>query len=79
MNEHFWAVWRMNGGGAAQKRHASRDEAIAEAGRLAANTNDTYCVLESIGTVRPVSAPVEFVRNDGLTERVLIKPNPPGF
>ena len=79
MNEQFWAVWRVNGGGAAQKRHASRDEAIAEAGRLAANTNDIYYVLESIGTVRPVSAPVEFVRNYGSTERVLTKPSPPGF
>jgi len=79
MSEQFWAVWRMNGGGAAQKRHASRDEAIAEAGRLAASTNDTYYVLESIGTVQPVHSPIEFVRNDGSTERVLTKPNLPGF
>jgi hypothetical protein len=60
MSEKFWAVWRANGGGAPQKRHTSRDAAIAEAGRLAQLSSENYYVLEVIGVVALVQQPVEY-------------------
>jgi hypothetical protein len=56
----FWAVWRGLGGGAPNKRHATRDDAIREAARLARQSNEPYYVLETIGIVEPVEVPVNF-------------------
>lgn len=60
MNEKFWAVWRETGGAAPSKRHIAKDDAIAEAGRLAQQTNERYFVLEVIGVVAPVKFPVAY-------------------
>lgn len=62
MNEltKFWAVWRETGGAAPSKRHKTREEALAEAGRLAQQSAEPYYVLEAIGTVAPVAVPVSY-------------------
>ena len=60
MEEKIWAVWRKNGGAPPTKRHATQDEAIAEAGRLAQQTNEIYFVLEVIGFVEPIITPVHY-------------------
>jgi hypothetical protein len=61
MSEKFWAVWRIDGGSAPSKRHDTKDAAIAEAGRLAQQTNTDYFVLEVIGIVGPVQVPVNYL------------------
>lgn len=60
MNQYrkFWAVWRLNGGGAPTKRHESLSDAQAEANRLCQQSNEPYYVLEVCGIVKPVSLPV---------------------
>lgn len=57
----FWAVWRENGGGPPNKKHATKDEAVREAARLAQQTNDRYLVLEVIGAVASLQVPVDWV------------------
>ena len=64
MSDKFWAVWRKNGGGAPTKKHETKDEALAEAQRLATQSNDAYFVLEAIGIVAPKVAPVEYTEFD---------------
>ena len=59
-SQKFWAVWRRHGGGAPNKRHGSKDEAIAEAARLAQQTNEPYYVLEVVGVVAPVKPVVDY-------------------
>lgn len=61
MNEKFWAVWRESGGAAPSKRHATKDGAISEAGRLAQQSNEKYFVLEVVGAVEPVKLPVSYI------------------
>jgi len=56
----FWAVWRDTGGSAPTKRHSTKDEALAEAFRLATQSSERYYVLEAIGTVSPPAVPVNF-------------------
>lgn len=68
MYQQFWVVWRKDYGGTPRGRYATRDAAITEASRLAANSNDMYVVLESVGVVRPAKSPIEFMRNDGSVE-----------
>ena len=60
MSDKFWVVWRKTGGGAPNKKHATKDEALAEAQRLATQSNDQYFVLEAIGIVAPKVAPAEY-------------------
>jgi len=62
MNEpkRFWAVWRETGGAPPSKRHPTKEEALAEAGRLACQSTEGYYVLEAIGVVEPVVAPVAY-------------------
>lgn len=59
-NNKFWAVWRLSGGATPNKRHNSKDVAIAEAGRLAQQTSESYYVLEAIGIVGIPEAPVTY-------------------
>jgi len=63
MNEptKFWAVWRETGGAAPSKRHQTKEDALAEAGRLAQQSSERYYVLEAIGVVAPVVTPVSYV------------------
>jgi len=61
MSDKFWAVWRKTGGGAPQKRHDTKEEAVEEAGRLVKQTGEDYYILEVTGIVRPTYAPVEHV------------------
>jgi len=61
MSEKFWAVWRKTGGGAPQKRHETKEDAIKEAERLVKQTGEDYYILEVTGIVRPVYSPVEHV------------------
>ena len=61
MSDKFWAVWRKTGGGAPQKRHDTKEEAVEEAGRLVKQTGADYYILEVTGIVRPTYAPVEHV------------------
>jgi hypothetical protein len=56
----FWAVWRKDGGSAPSKRHETKDDAIAEARRLCAQTSTEYFVLETIGVVVPQTPPTLF-------------------
>jgi hypothetical protein len=56
----FWAVWKENGGGAPQKRHASIEDAKQEAARLARQEQARYFVLEVVGIVAPVQVPVDY-------------------
>lgn len=56
----FWAVWRMTGGSTPSVRHATKEEALLEANRLASSTNTTYYVLEAVGIVQPPKPPVEY-------------------
>ena len=60
MSDKYWAVWRENGGGAPQKKHGTKDDAITEAGRLAQQTNERYFVLEVVGVVAPVKFPIAY-------------------
>ena len=60
MSDKFWAVWRKTGGGAPQKRHETKEDALLEAQRLATQTNEQYFVLEAIGIVAPKVVPVEY-------------------
>lgn len=60
MNDKFWAVWRQSGGGATSRKHETKEDALKEAQRLAAHTNEAYFVLEVIGIVAPKQVPVEF-------------------
>lgn len=60
MSDKYWAVWRENGGGAPQKKHDTKDAAVAEAGRLAQQENARYFVLEVVGVVAPVKFPVAY-------------------
>ena len=55
MSDKYWAVWRENGGGAPQKKHTTKDDAVTEAGRLAQQSNERYFVLEVVGIVAPVN------------------------
>jgi hypothetical protein len=61
MSDKFWAVWRKTGGGAPQKRHDTKEEAVEEAGRLVKQTGEAYYIPEVTGIVRPTYAPVEHV------------------
>lgn len=61
MNDKFWAVWRKTGGGAPQKRHDTKSDAIKEAERLVKQTGEEYYILEVTGIVRPTYAPCEYV------------------
>jgi hypothetical protein len=61
MNEKFWAVWRRDGGSAPSKKHETKEDAIAEAGRLVQQTNTDYFVLEVIGIVSPQPIPVNYL------------------
>jgi hypothetical protein len=61
MNEKFWAVWRKDGGSAPSKKHETKDAAIAEAARLAQQTNTDYFVLEVIGLVAPIQVQVNYL------------------
>ena len=63
MSNKFWAVWRKNGG-APNTKHETKDKALAEAQRLATQSNDAYFVLEAIGIVAPKVAPVEYTEFD---------------
>ena len=56
----FYAVWRKNGGGAPTKRHETKELAIEEANRLATQSLDGYYVLEVIGIVEPIKAPIQY-------------------
>lgn len=60
MSDKYWAVWRENGGGAPQKKHVTKEDAITEASRLAQQENSRYFVLEVIGVVAPVKFPVAY-------------------
>ena len=60
MSEKFWAVWRKTGGGAPQKRHETKEDAINEAERLVRQTSEDYYILEVTGIVRPTYSPVEY-------------------
>ena len=60
MSKKFWAVWRETGGSAPSKRHQNHLDALEEAGRLAKQTQERYFVLEVIGVVAPIVAPVEY-------------------
>ena len=60
MSDKFWAVWRKTGGSAPNKKHATKEAALAEAQRLATQTNDQYFVLEAIGIVAPKVATIEY-------------------
>ena len=60
MMQKFWAVWRLNGGGAPNKRHDTLESAQSEASRLAGQSNEPYYVLEVIGAVVPVHTPIEW-------------------
>ena len=66
MSEKFWAVWRETGGAAPSKRHATKDGAITEAGRLAQQSNEKYFVLEVVGAVEPVKLPVTYTEIEGM-------------
>jgi hypothetical protein len=59
-NDKFWAVWKQNGGSTPNKRHETKESAIAEAGRLSRQEGAPYYVLEVIGIVAPVVAPVAY-------------------
>lgn len=54
MSDKFWMVLRETGGSAPNKRHVLKMDAVAEAGRLAQQTNERYFVLEVTGVVVPV-------------------------
>lgn len=58
--QKFWTVWQHCGGGAPNKKHATKDEAVQEAARLAQQSNDRYFVLEVVGVVAPVNSPVDY-------------------
>ncbi len=60
----FWAVWKENGGGAPQKRHATIEDAKQEAARLARQEQARYYVLEVVGIVAPVVVPVDYEQVD---------------
>jgi hypothetical protein len=60
MSDKFWAVWRKNGGGAPNKKHETKADALIEAQRLATQTNEQYFILECIGVVSPKVVPVEY-------------------
>lgn len=60
MTQKFWAVWRIDGGAAPNKRHETKLAAIEEAGRLAQQTNADYYVLEVIGYVAPQQKPINY-------------------
>ena len=76
MNEptQFWAVWRETGGAAPSKRHPTKEEALAEAGRLATQSAERYYVLEAIGVVAPVVTPVSYKAFPQLWDEQEIKP-----
>lgn len=59
-SQKFWAVWRYNGGGAPNRRHASKSDAVNEAARLAAQENASYYVLEVVGIVAPVRPQIDY-------------------
>ena len=56
----FWAIWRTNGGGAAQKKHNTKLMAIQEAERLVKQTGEEYSVLEVIGVCEHSHPPVKY-------------------
>lgn len=60
MSDKFYAVWRDKGGSAPSKRHETKEEAIAEAGRLAQQSNEAYFVLEVVGVVAPIRPAVAY-------------------
>ena len=60
MSDKFYAIWRDKGGSAPSKRHETKEEAIAEAGRLAQQSNEAYFVLEVVGVVEPAKIPVKY-------------------
>ena len=60
MSDKFWAVWRETGGSTPSKRHILKMDAVAEAGRLAQQTNERYFVLEVVGVVAPVKFPAAY-------------------
>jgi len=60
MSDKFWAVWRKTGGSAPSKKHETLDEVKKEASRLAGQSGESYYVLECIGLVAPLQAPIEY-------------------
>ena len=63
-NEHleppFFMVLRRTGGGAPNKRHATLEDAQAEAARLARQSDEEYYVLKTVGMVAHPKTPFEW-------------------
>ena len=55
----FWLVWR-NGGSYPKVMHPSKNDAIAEAERIAAIEQSSVFVLEAIGFAKPEKPPVSY-------------------
>ena len=61
MSNKFWAVMEQDGQTTQLRRHETKEAAVEQASKLAKMANASYCVLELVGVVRPVAAPVEYV------------------
>lgn len=59
MSEKFWSVW-CEDGTVPNKRHMTKDSAIANASRLAQEKNKRYFLLEAVGVAIPLKSPVEY-------------------
>lgn len=57
MSNKFWAVWRKTGGGAPNKKHETKDDALIEAQRLAVPFN--YFSTTVIGIEQIVAIELE--------------------
>ena len=56
----FWMVLRERGQSSPTKQHTDKLSAIEEATRLCKKEKENYYVLEAIGIVAPVDAPVVY-------------------
>lgn len=56
----FWMVLKKNGNTIPVARHVDRDEAVAEASRLARKHSEPFYVLEAVGIAEPQEPPVVY-------------------
>lgn len=71
-NGKFWMVWSPNGR-APTHQHPTLDSAETEAKRLAAQTGQSFAVLEAVSAFRkkpPEQPPVERIRLDQISDEI---------